>query len=127
MTRLRPVRALVPLVYMVGVFFLSSLPGSELRRLGLTALLADFVHLPLFAGLAWATLWAVQGPVLPRLLWVGAACLAFAVSDELHQTLVPGRYFSLRDLAADTVGVGFGIAVGLWAWPGPSRRGKAPE
>jgi VanZ family protein len=117
---------LVPLAYMAGVFFLSSLPGSQLRRLGLSALMWDLAHVPLFAGLAWATLWAIQGSVRPRVLWVAAACLAFAVSDELHQMFVPGRFFSWGDLAADSMGIGVGIAVVLWGWPSLISGGGKP-
>jgi VanZ family protein len=111
---------------MAGVFFLSSLPGAQVRRLGLSALLLDFAHVPLFAGLAWATLWAVLGPMLLRVVWVAALCLAFAVLDEWHQTFVPGRVFSGWDLAADALGLGLGIAVGLWAWPGLASRKRKP-
>jgi VanZ family protein len=38
----------------------------------------------------------------------------YALSDELHQTLVPGRSGTLLDLAIDAVGVACGIV--LWQW-----------
>ncbi|MBU0974517.1 VanZ family protein [Patescibacteria group bacterium] len=33
-------------------------------------------------------------------------CLLYAVSDEFHQSLVPGRYATLRDVGYDMLGVG---------------------
>jgi hypothetical protein len=128
MMRVIPTRAIVPLAYMAGVFFLSSLPGSQIRRMGFTALMVNLAHVPLFAGLAWATFWAVLGPALSRVLWVVVVCGAFAVSDELHQTFVPGRDFSWGDLAADSVGICLGVAFGLWAWSSRGREaGKSTQ
>ncbi len=121
MIRVLPLRLLVPLLYMGAVFYLSSLSARELQRWGVTTLLANLAHVPLYAGLAWATLWAVVGPLGPRLACVGLGCLAFAVTDEFHQNFVPGRVFSLGDVGADALGIGLGIAVGLWA---SSRTGK---
>ena len=126
MIRILPARVIVPLAYMAGVFFISSLSGSQLRRLGLPSPLLDFGHIPLFAGLAWATLWAVLGPTSLRVVWVASFCLMFGLLDEWHQTFVPGRSFSGWDLAADSLGIGLGIAVGLWAWPSLAPRKRKP-
>jgi VanZ family protein len=38
----------------------------------------------------------------------------YAASDEFHQSFVPGRTASLRDVLLDTCGAGFGLAA-LWA------------
>ncbi|GIK84044.1 MAG: teicoplanin resistance protein VanZ [Patescibacteria group bacterium] len=32
-------------------------------------------------------------------------CLLYAISDEFHQSLVPGRYATLRDIGYDMLGV----------------------
>jgi VanZ family protein len=37
--------------------------------------------------------------------------IAYAVSDEVHQTFVPGRQGSVLDVAIDAIGVALGIAV----------------
>ncbi len=125
MTQVIPIRVLLPLVYMCGVFFLSSIPARELHRWGLPTLLANLAHIPLYAGLAWATLWAVQGPQGRRVLWVALACLGFALTDEFHQTFVPGRVFSLVDVGADGIGIGLGIAIGLWIFPRGQRESSS--
>ena len=39
---------------------------------------------------------------------------AYAVSDEIHQSFVPGRDCSAGDLLADIVGLSIGLSVYLW-------------
>jgi VanZ family protein len=46
----------------------------------------------------------------------------YAASDEFHQSFVPGRDASVRDVLLDTCGAGFGLAA-LWA-ARRLRRGK---
>lgn len=38
----------------------------------------------------------------------------FAVSDEAHQSYVPGREADLADLGADAIGLGLGLALTRW-------------
>ena len=49
-----------------------------------------------------------------RLALAWLAGLAFALSDEWHQTMVPGRTAEWGDLLAD--GLGVSLAVGLLGW-----------
>jgi VanZ family protein len=123
--RLLPRRALLPIAYMLLVIALSSIPQRELNAWGLSRRMWDLGHIPLYAGLAWVTLWAVLGPPLQRALWVGVASFAFALSDEIHQNFVPGRVFSWVDLGADAFGIALGIALGLWTWSGVTEKGKS--
>lgn len=117
--------ALLVLCYMSGIFALSSLPPSELARLGLAGGIADLAHIPLFAGLAWIAVWSLVGPRLPCVLLAGAACAIFALSDEWHQAFVPGRVPSSGDLAADGAGIVIGLAaVSLWEG---ARRSRTAE
>lgn len=111
MIRLVPGRAVLALLYMAGIFALSSLPGRELARFGLSAYLFNAAHAPLYAGLASTTLWALLGPAGMRCPLVAAIAIAFAVSDEWHQAHVPGRFFSVGDLWMDALGIGVGIAL----------------
>ena len=40
--------------------------------------------------------------------------LIYAVSDEIHQSFIPGRDCSAGDLIADIVGLSIGLSVYLW-------------
>ena len=111
---------------MAAIFALSSisevpgLPGGMSDKIG---------HGLLYAGLGFLTVRALAhgrpaavgyGTVLLAIL----IAVAYGLSDELHQLLVPNRQFDLHDLAAD--GVGAAVAAGLgWAW-GIIRRHWAP-
>ena len=39
-------------------------------------------------------------------------CIAYGISDEYHQTFIPGRFASLWDVVAD--GVGALLTAGIW-------------
>ena len=105
-----PWRAAVAVAYMVGIFALSSLPSSVFANLGLPAALGNLAHVPLFAGLACVTLWALVGPPLRSALLAALACLIFAATDEWHQAFTPGRVPEVADLFADAAGILLGIA-----------------
>jgi hypothetical protein len=112
--RLHPLGTALALLYMAGVVRLSSLPGREILAWGWPARWLDWVHVPLFAGMAAVTLWAVVGAPRPvRAALVMAVCLVFAVSDEWHQSYVPGRVSSLADLRLDALGIALGVGFGL--------------
>lgn len=101
-----------PAALWAGVlFFLSAIPGADVPPW-------------LFPGedkLAHLVLYAVLGATLARGRRRGAPGMPawipptwgwlYAVSDEWHQSFVPGRDASLGDLAADTVGLlaGYGL------------------
>lgn len=41
-----------------------------------------------------------------------AVCLCYGMSDEFHQSFIPGRFVSAADIVADVVGGG--VAVSCW-------------
>jgi VanZ family protein len=98
-----------PLALMAVIFYLSAQPGAEeyaawevaIRKLG---------HAGGYALLAFAWWRAFRGllPSLRPALAVAAAVtvsLAYAVSDELHQTAVTGRHGSPLDVLIDAAGI----------------------
>jgi len=100
-------RALAPLTLMVVIFYLSAQPDLS-SGLGVwDTILRKAAHMIEYAALAalWAwTLWAV----VPRRAAVAAAAaiaIAYAVSDELHQSTVEGRNGSPVDVGIDAIGV----------------------
>ena len=91
--------------HMGVIFYFSSLP-----RPGLAEFAPDYVlH---FAGYAVLGLLAVRAfagrllaPAAGRVyLYAVAFSLAYALTDEWHQSFVPGRFPSLEDAAADGLG-----------------------
>ena len=38
-------------------------------------------------------------------------CLLYAISDEVHQTLIPGRSGEVSDVILDTIGASIGILI----------------
>lgn len=109
--RIEPLRGLVALLYMGGVLSLSALPGRMVARWGLTVHQLDLLHIPLFAGLATVTLWAIIAPRVPRALCVLLAVTLFAGGDEILQLWVPGRVASFADFARDALGAAIGVAL----------------
>jgi hypothetical protein len=108
----------IPMVCIMGIiFYLSHQPG-------------DFVQLPQFPGsdkLAHATAYGfLAGTFLYSLqsfpgacnkknvaaIIVVALCVLFGLSDEYHQSFIPGRFVSFWDVVAD--GFGAFSVVGYW-------------
>jgi VanZ family protein len=101
---------LLPVViYCLGIFFLSS--RADLGSMVPSAWMPNdkVVHLVLYAGLGLLTYRCFQrrfpgwNPTVV-LLAATAFCIAYGGSDELHQSLVPGRESSWLDLLADGTG-----------------------
>ena len=44
--------------------------------------------------------------------WAAAFAVLFAVSDEFHQSFVPGRAFAVYDIGIDSLGVAIGYFFG---------------
>ena len=63
------------------------------------------------AALAWAGRAKKGAWTHGALIFIG---VAFAFSDEWHQSFVPGRHPSGWDLLADVIGVGLGYATARW-------------
>jgi hypothetical protein len=98
---------LLTLIYMAGIYWLSSL-----SNLGIRGIDTSLLHVPLYAGLAFCLLKAMPEArprqaftwKLPGLIFVSAA--AYAALDEWHQSFVPGRDASTGDFSLDLLGIG---------------------
>jgi len=108
-TRAALLRSLAPVALMGLIFFLSAQPSSGVhpwweivaRKLG-------HVSGYLLLTLLWA--WALQGAVRRPILIAVAISLAYACSDEYHQTFVRGRTGTPVDVGVDAIG----IAIAAW-------------
>jgi hypothetical protein len=103
----------VPAIAWAGVIFgLSSLPGSSLPGgYSVQGHLAEYAILGVLVLLALAD----SGPAGRAALIALIACSAYGITDEFHQSFVPGRTPDVLDWAADTVGAAIGVSAGL-AW-----------
>ena len=111
MIQVRSARVPLVVAYMAAIFLLSALPGALLAEFGLRAGIVDALHVPLYAGLALVTLLSLEGLIWLRIGIATAVCLAFALSDEWHQSFVPGRHFSIGDLGSDALGTALGVSL----------------
>lgn len=111
------------------IFFLSSLPGSEVP--GLLFLGSDkLLHAAAYAVLASAALIAVPDSLRRRrpcraALTVFLFSFLYGISDELHQSFVPGRDASLPDVVADAAGAALAVSVWFAAEAMQRRNAKA--
>jgi VanZ family protein len=78
----------------------------------LELVLRKLAHLTVYAALAVAVAFALRAHGLPARRAFPAAfalTVAYAISDELHQTTVPGRVGTPVDVAIDAVGAACGL------------------
>ena len=88
--------------------------GSETAVALFNIIIRHFAHFFLFFVLGVLMLNALKRLKLREhnRIWISAAiCFAYAVSDEIHQLFVPGRFSSIKDVLIDTAGAILGIAV----------------
>jgi len=100
-------RCLPPLALMAIIFALSAQPDLNSGLGGWDTVLRKLAH-----AFAFGLLWWLWQRALGRPLLAVAITLAYAVSDEWHQSFVQGRNGSPLDVALDAVGIAF--AVVLW-------------
>jgi len=104
----KPFYVLLTLAYCAGIFFLSSsanpvsVPDNSIN-------LDKFLHAALYGGLAATVSVGIRRSrpsVRPAVQYLAPLLFAslYAVSDELHQWFVPGRFCDPWDLAADVTG-----------------------
>jgi VanZ family protein len=82
-----------------------------------------FVHFAEYAMLAVLWIWAL-GPVIGTRAWPVAAAIAFAfaVSDEIHQSFVPGRVSDPVDVIVDSAGIWAALFFAAYARGNASTR-----
>ena len=100
------------------IFYLSSIPNLAVGEGAvdfLTRKPAHIIEYALLFGLIWR---ALQGSlaVTARTLYFSAAVFTFlyAVTDEIHQMLIPSREGKISDLGFDLLGIALGAAVLLY-------------
>lgn len=110
---MRAVRAWSPAIVVATVIFaLSAQPDLAVSSGWTDLVLRKAAHLTVFAALAVAcarglAAHGVDGARRTAGAW--ALAVAYAITDELHQTTVQGRHGSPADVAIDAVGAALGL------------------
>lgn len=128
------------ILYMALLFWLSSRSGSDVSRWNVLRIPDFWLHTGAYLGLGIVAHWAFAATF--RGSFAATACAAvllaglYGITDEYHQSMVPGRDPSWQDVAADFFGAALGQLV-LWAWPagesgvpgtdGTDRKGSGGE
>lgn len=103
------------IVYMAGIFLLSSSKGIDLPFIDKPSV-DKLYHTALYAPLAYLIVRALeQGFRLcgrKLIIWGIIIAILYGWSDEVHQLFVPGRYFSYWDLLANSMGA----VLGTWIY-----------
>jgi len=111
---IRPIPALATLIWM-GIIFALSARSTALVPPGLTTELTSIAgHFTAYAVLS-ALLWRAIDPrnltARQRAVLALVAAVAYGLTDEWHQSFVPGRDASLLDIAVDGIGALCGLAI----------------
>ena len=104
------------ILWMVLIYWLSSQPKLPHpgRKVGVSDYLFDYsAHVFIFGLLTWLAWRAIEAKptVLPDSVVsfsrasAAGFCALYAVSDEIHQRFVPGRWSNLADWLADIAGI----------------------
>ena len=105
------IKYLLPILWMVVIFVLSSIPGTAFPK----------QPFPYFTELAHLVEYSILGilwyrVLKPKIFLVLVICILYGISDEIHQLFVPFREYSILDMALDTVGVCVGVITGKQIW-----------
>ncbi|GBD09991.1 hypothetical protein HRbin22_02254 [Candidatus Thermoflexus japonica] len=102
------------LLWMAVIFFLSAQPHlPQAPEPWLDTLLKKTAHGLEYAILAVLARWTLRAHGTPHAgRWAWGWAVLYALTDEAHQMLIPGRHPSGWDVGIDALGA----AIGLWAW-----------
>jgi VanZ family protein len=97
-------RALAPLALMGVIFYFSAQPAAE-HHAWWVIVFRKIGHVTGYALLTALWAWTLQGVVRRPVLTAVCIALAYACTDEFHQTFVHGREGTPRDVGIDAIGM----------------------
>lgn len=106
-------RSLAPLALMALIFYLSSQPADPevawwepiARKLG---------HIGGYAGLTLLWSWGLAGTTSRPVMLAAAISLAYAATDEYHQSFVESRHGTAADVGIDAIGIALAVLAIHW-------------
>ena len=102
----------------LAIVYISSIPDQSLWGNGALCerIISNLAHIPAYALLSFLWLKSFAGSTSRNHIitssFILGGLMLFAISDEFHQSFVPGRSASFMDIALDLIG----IILGLWAF-----------
>ena len=114
------IRWIPAIVMMTIIFIFSSIPGKEMPRFGVLDLsVKKGGHVTVYALLAIANAYALNWD--KKRFWLAwLIALLYAITDEFHQSFVPGRNAWWVDVALDSTAA----ALALWVLPRLKKMSK---
>ena len=118
----------IPTIGIMGmIFFLSHQPDDFVELLHEFIGFDKLLHVIVYGSLAASLLYGLQPFINPTNMPVAGMivvlfCLLYGLSDEFHQSFIPGRFVSGWDVLADTAGA---VLVVLW-WMRSEGKGERP-
>jgi VanZ family protein len=108
---------------MALIFFFSAQAAGE-QLAWWEVLIRKVGHFGIYATLAAAWLWALAGRVERPFAWACGISLAYACTDEFHQTFVEGRHGTFVDVVIDAAGIATALLL-IRVWTDRRRQAKA--
>jgi len=107
-------------IWGIFIFYLSSVPdlASNLPR-EYDFILRKIAHISVFLVLTYFVAASLGQKKRGYLLFVVLSVVAYALTDEVHQSYIPGRVGSAVDILIDTLGIFFGIL--LYQYRSPEK------
>lgn len=99
----------IPVILIMGIIFLLSHQTGSSLDFPKIPFVDKLAHCFLYGVLAIAAIYALPIAQKERKLkrtgvFVILFCLLYGITDEFHQSFIPGRFSSVSDLFADTIG-----------------------
>jgi VanZ family protein len=116
-------RVLAPLALM-GVIFYFSAQSAGAHHAWWVIVARKLGHVTGYALLTALWAWALQGMVRRPILWAVLISLAYACTDEFHQTFVHGREGTPRDVLIDGIGMAIAALLIGMRRSAPTGRGR---
>lgn len=113
---LRPFSKYLLIIWLITIAVMSSiphLPEPKIHTGGIVIRLDYFIHFCEYGLLTFLTLLSFAGTDLTirwkKYVLLALALMLFALADEFHQKLIPGRSFNPRDIMSNMTGIVAGI------------------
>ena len=101
----------------LGIVYISSIPDQNFWGNGALCqrIISNLAHIPAYALLSFLWLKSFAGSTSRNHIIASSFILAglvlFAITDEIHQSFVPGRSASFMDIGLDLLGIVLGLGV----------------